>query len=115
MILLAIGIWDLAYFWAVTDPNSELGWDQLAQLGVIALAVITGAALVYRYVVLPERERAKQDRVELLARVEMERQDRVKAEERERETTKVALPALQESSKAMDSVLRVLERGRTGQ
>lgn len=110
MTLLAIGLVDLAILSAVTDPSGDAGWDQLAQLGVIAMAVIAGAALVYRYVVLPDRARAEKDRLEFLSLMAREREDRQKSEERERETARVAFPALQESSRAMDSMLRALER-----
>lgn len=126
MLIVAIGLWDLALLSAVSDPATGTGWDQLSQLGVIALALVTGLGLEYRYVVVPDRKRAEtaaeverkrtdaaEERERL--RADRERDDRQKAEERERETTKVALPALQESSRAVDTVLRALERGRVDQ
>lgn len=123
MLLATIGILDLALLSAATDPAAGTGWEQLSQLGVIALAVITGAGLVYRYVVLPDRKRAEaaaeverkrteaaEERERL--RADREREDRQKAEERERELAKVAFPALQESSRALDTVLRTLDTPR---
>lgn len=43
---------------AVTDPS----WGDLAQLGVIALAMIVGALGTYRGVVVPERANTERER-----------------------------------------------------
>lgn len=55
------------------STGGDPGFTDLKSLGVIALALIVGAAGVYRWGVLPERKRT-----------EVERTDRVAAETRER-------------------------------
>lgn len=47
---------------AVVIGALDPGWDQLAQLGVIALALIVGAAGSYRFQVLHEREQVVLER-----------------------------------------------------
>lgn len=56
--------------WAILAAAEALpSWKDLGVLGVIALALMVGAGLVYKYGVLPERKRAEDER----ARADAER------------------------------------------
>lgn len=62
-----------AVFGVLAQSGADPSFADLQSLGVIALALIVGAAAVYRWGVLPERKRTEQERA-----------DRVAAEGRER-------------------------------
>lgn len=73
-------------------------------LGVIAVALVVGAGLTYRYVALPERTRA--DKAEARADASFER---------EREAYQVTTPVVTAASDVMGRVLTVLTQPeRTG-
>ena len=94
----------------VADSTAgQPSWGDLAVLGTYALAMIIGAAGVYRYQVLPERDQTRLER----ERTDREREERRESESRERKLAEAALPALQEAVKAMDQVSRLLDRQRT--
>lgn len=67
------------------------------QLGVIAVALMVGAAAAYRWMVVPADKRAEQ-----------ERQERIAAQEREREAYRITTPAVLASNTALDRLLQVL-------
>lgn len=118
----------VAQWIAATGP----GWEQLRDLGLPALGLIVGAGAYHWFVGKPALERAL---VELTAeraryreemtserascretlglerqRADRERADRQESEARERKSYEVTLPALQEASRAMDTIMKWLDR-----
>lgn len=113
---------------AATGP----GWEQLRDLGLPALGLIVGAAGVYLFGWAPDRKRAAEEltaervrnREEMAAersscretlglerqRADRERTDRQESEARERKSYEITLPALQEAARAMDTVMRWVDR-----
>lgn len=87
---------------SATDPS----WGDLAQLGVIALAMIVGYVGCYRLQVLHERTRTAAAE----ERAEKERARTEESESRERKLAEAALPALQEANRALLEVGKMLER-----
>ena len=97
------------------------GWEQVSELGLPALGLIVGAGAYHWFVAKPERERlcrelelerargtaaaAKEE-----ARADQEREDRQESEARERKGYELALPALQEASRTMETVMRWVNR-----
>lgn len=108
------------------------GWDQFRDLGLPALGLIVGAAAVYLFGLLPDRKRAKEEMEAERARAEREmtqertscrealglerqradreRADRQESEARERKSYETSLPALQEAARAMDTVMKWVDR-----
>lgn len=84
---------------AQTSPPTG---DDLWRLGVIAVAMLVGAAVTYRYTTLPERDRAS--KAELRAEA---------SEAREREALKSTLPALVAVNAAADRMLAAAQKGPT--
>ena len=74
-------------------------------LGVVAVALIVGAWLTFRFVVLPERARADQERVDRLAAEERERRVRDATEER-------VLPQAFEMTRLARELVQILEARR---
>ncbi len=93
MTLAAIGI--AVLFAQEVAPTSVDLW----RLGVIAVAMLVGAAVAYRYTTLPERERAKAETAE-----------RIAAQEREREAFQVTIPALTQITTTLPAVLDALRQ-----
>jgi hypothetical protein len=81
------------------EGGGSLTWDQLGQLGVIALALVVGAGIAYRYVVLPLRAQLGEERIE-----------RIAAQDREREAYKITTPVVLTTNATLDRVVLVLER-----
>ena len=96
MTLVAVGLAVLAAQEVV--PSSGDLW----RLGVIADALLVGAAVTYRYTTLPERERAKAETAE-----------RIAAQEREREAFQVTIPALTQITTTLPAVLDALRDRKT--
>ena len=69
------------------------------RLGVIAVAMLVGAAVTYRYTTLPERDARKAEAAE-----------RIAAQEREREAYKVTIPALTQVNDTLPAVLDALRQ-----
>jgi hypothetical protein len=93
MILAALG---LAVLLAQeVAPTSGDIW----RLGVIAVAMLVGAAVAYRYTTLPERARA--DRAEAREAA---------SQEREREAFQVTIPALTQITTTLPAVLDALRQ-----
>jgi hypothetical protein len=72
------------------------------RLGVIAVALLVGAAVTYRYTTLPERDARKAETAE-----------RIAAQEREREAYKVTVPALTQITTTLPAVLDALRQRQT--
>lgn len=96
MTLVAAG-WAALLAQEVVPTSSDL-W----RLGVIAVALLVGAAVTYRYTTLPERERAKAETAE-----------RIAAQEREREAFQVTIPALTQITTTLPAVLEALRERQT--
>ena len=96
MTLAAVGIAVLLA--QEVAPTSGDIW----RLGVIAVAMLVGAAVTYRYTTLPERERAKAETAE-----------RIAAQEREREAFRVTIPALTQITTTLPAVLDALRQRQT--
>lgn len=97
--LIALGLLTLAAQDAQAPDVSGL-WG----LGVIAVALVVGAGLTYRYVAVPERNRA--DKAEARADASFER---------EREAYQVTTPLVTAASDVMGRVVSALARAeRTG-
>jgi hypothetical protein len=92
LALIALGLLTLAAQDAPAPDVSGL-WG----LGVIAVALVVGAGLTYRYVAVPERARA--DKAEARADASFER---------EREAYQVTTPVVTAASEVMGRVLSVL-------
>lgn len=91
MTLVAVGMAVLAAQEVV--PSSGDLW----RLGVIAVALMVGAAVTYRYTTLPERDARKAEVAE-----------RIAAQEREREAFQVTIPALTQITNTLPAVLEAL-------
>lgn len=113
---------------AATGP----GWEQLRDLGLPALGLIVGAGGYHWFIARPSMDRAQKElelerarnREDMAAerascretlglerqRADRERTDRQESEARERKSYEVTLPALQEASRAMDTVMRWVDR-----
>lgn len=70
---------------------------QFWQLGVIAVALMVGAAAAHRWMVLPAEKRA-----------DREREERIASQEREREAYRITTPAVLASNAALDRVVALL-------
>lgn len=97
------------------------GWDQFKDLGLPALGLIVGFAGYHYLVAKPAQERAVAELATERAscretlglerqRADRERTDRQESETRERKSYEVTLPALQEAARAMDTVMRWVDR-----
>lgn len=91
MTLVAVGM--AVLFAQEVVPSSDDIW----RLGVIAVALLIGAAVTYRYTTLPERDVRKAETAE-----------RIAAQEREREAYKVTVPALTQITTTLPAVLDAL-------
>lgn len=115
--------------WFVAQLDTTPSWSQLAQLGVIALAMAVGAGAVFRWGVVRLEKRmdaqAEELRVHygtLLAEVrsdrDRERDDRVKSEERERAvreaTMKEVLPPVLEANRLLGELTLAMRSRRDG-
>jgi hypothetical protein len=70
---------------------------QFWQLGVVAVALMVGASAAYRWMVLPAEKRA-----------DREREERIAAQDREREAYRISTPAVLATKDVLDRVVALL-------
>lgn len=97
--------WGAQHLAGVLAQAGGGGGPQLGDLwglGVVAVALIVGAWLTYKFVVLPERARSEQERTDRLAAEERERRLRDATEER-------VLPQAFEMARVAAAMVEVLK------